>query len=129
MIQIKAIHVEEFRGIRLLDLRLDGQSFVVAGPNGSGKEWRRRRDRLRANRLRCSTERRGHRWSQLGQTRPARAPTRQPCRRIGGTDDRGQREWPDRRADEVRETAATYKLEPDTPNCIPQWIGLPSIPS
>ncbi|GFM16396.1 MULTISPECIES: ATP-binding protein [Mycobacteriaceae] len=37
MIQIKAIHVEEFRGIRLLDLRLDGQSFVVAGPNGSGK--------------------------------------------------------------------------------------------
>ncbi|GBG39354.1 ATP-binding protein [Mycobacterium montefiorense] len=37
MIQIKAIHIEEFRGIRVLNLQLDGQSFVVAGPNGSGK--------------------------------------------------------------------------------------------
>lgn len=37
MIQIKAIHIEEFRGIRRLDLNLDCHSFVVAGPNGSGK--------------------------------------------------------------------------------------------
>lgn len=37
MIQIKAIHIEEFRGIRQLDLMLDCASFVVAGPNGSGK--------------------------------------------------------------------------------------------
>ena len=37
MIQIKAIRVEEFRGIRELDLSLDQQSFVVFGPNGSGK--------------------------------------------------------------------------------------------
>ena len=37
MIQIKAIHIEEFRGIRELDLSLSRQSFVVFGPNGSGK--------------------------------------------------------------------------------------------
>lgn len=37
MIQIKAIHIEEFRGIRELDLTLDQRSFVVFGPNGSGK--------------------------------------------------------------------------------------------
>ena len=37
MIQIKAIRIEEFRGIRELNLRLDQQSFVVFGPNGSGK--------------------------------------------------------------------------------------------
>lgn len=37
MIQIKAIHIEEFRGIRRLDLNLDCTSFVVGGPNGSGK--------------------------------------------------------------------------------------------
>jgi hypothetical protein len=37
MIQIKAIHIEEFRGIRRLDLKPDCASFVVAGPNGSGK--------------------------------------------------------------------------------------------
>jgi ABC-type multidrug transport system ATPase subunit len=37
MIKIDAIHIEEFRGIRELDLRLDGKSFVVWGPNGSGK--------------------------------------------------------------------------------------------
>lgn len=37
MIQIKAIRIEEFRGIRELDLHLDQQSFVVFGPNGSGK--------------------------------------------------------------------------------------------
>lgn len=37
MIQIKSIHVQEFRGIRQLDLDLDCTSFVVVGPNGSGK--------------------------------------------------------------------------------------------
>ncbi|WP_411558251.1 AAA family ATPase [Plantibacter sp. MPB07] len=37
MIQIQKIRVEEFRGIRNLDLSLDGTSFVVVGPNGSGK--------------------------------------------------------------------------------------------
>lgn len=37
MIQIDSIHIEEFRGIRQLDLRLDCKSFVVFGPNGSGK--------------------------------------------------------------------------------------------
>lgn len=37
MIQIEALHVEEFRGIRNLDLDLSCKSFVVLGPNGSGK--------------------------------------------------------------------------------------------
>ncbi|WP_353649597.1 AAA family ATPase [Nakamurella sp. A5-74] len=37
MIQIKAIRIQEFRGIRELDLNLNQQSFVVFGPNGSGK--------------------------------------------------------------------------------------------
>jgi hypothetical protein len=37
MIQIEAIHIEEFRGIRQLDLALASKSFVVFGPNGSGK--------------------------------------------------------------------------------------------
>lgn len=37
MIQIDAIHIEEFRGIRELDLTLASKSFVVFGPNGSGK--------------------------------------------------------------------------------------------
>jgi len=37
MIQVEAIHVEDFRGIRQLDLRLECKSFVVWGPNGSGK--------------------------------------------------------------------------------------------
>ncbi|RIQ20823.1 AAA family ATPase [Jiangella rhizosphaerae] len=37
MIQLKAIRIEEFRGIRELELDLDCQSFVVLGPNGSGK--------------------------------------------------------------------------------------------
>jgi ABC-type Mn2+/Zn2+ transport system ATPase subunit len=37
MIQIKAIHIEEFRGIRELDLTLNCKSFAVWGPNGSGK--------------------------------------------------------------------------------------------
>jgi DNA repair exonuclease SbcCD ATPase subunit len=37
MIQIKAIRIEEFRGIRELELDLGCKSFVVWGPNGSGK--------------------------------------------------------------------------------------------
>ncbi|MDQ4033793.1 MAG: AAA family ATPase [Actinomycetota bacterium] len=37
MIQIEAIHIQEFRGIRDLRLTLGSKSFVVHGPNGSGK--------------------------------------------------------------------------------------------
>jgi len=37
VIQIEGIHIEEFRGIRNLDLTFDGESFVIQGPNGSGK--------------------------------------------------------------------------------------------
>ncbi|MBE7518394.1 MAG: AAA family ATPase [Thermoflexaceae bacterium] len=37
MIQIEAIHIEEFRGIRTLNLTLGSKSFVIHGPNGSGK--------------------------------------------------------------------------------------------
>jgi recombinational DNA repair ATPase RecF len=37
VIQVLELHIEEFRGIRNLDLKLDGKSFVVHGPNGSGK--------------------------------------------------------------------------------------------
>lgn len=37
MIQLKTIHIEEFRGIRSLEIDLDCKSFVVLGPNGSGK--------------------------------------------------------------------------------------------
>jgi RecF/RecN/SMC N terminal domain len=37
MIQFEHLHIEEFRGIRLIDLNLAGKSFVVYGPNGSGK--------------------------------------------------------------------------------------------
>jgi recombinational DNA repair ATPase RecF len=37
MIQIRSIHIEEFRGIRSLDLDLSCRSFAVWGPNGSGK--------------------------------------------------------------------------------------------
>jgi len=37
VIQIEAIHIEEFRGIRNLNLTLGSKSFVVHGPNGSGK--------------------------------------------------------------------------------------------
>lgn len=37
MIQIEHIRVEEFRGIREIDLDLQGKSFVIHGPNGSGK--------------------------------------------------------------------------------------------
>lgn len=37
MIQIQTLRVEEFRGIRELELSMDNESFVVVGPNGSGK--------------------------------------------------------------------------------------------
>jgi DNA repair exonuclease SbcCD ATPase subunit len=37
MIRIKTIHIEEFRGIRALDLDLNGDNFGICGPNGSGK--------------------------------------------------------------------------------------------
>lgn len=37
MIQVQKLHIEEFRGIRDLDLTMDENSFVVVGPNGSGK--------------------------------------------------------------------------------------------
>ncbi|WP_272028107.1 AAA family ATPase [Kocuria rosea] len=37
MIQIRAIRIEEFRGIRELQLDLADKPFVVLGPNGSGK--------------------------------------------------------------------------------------------
>lgn len=37
MIQLKAIRIEEFRGIRELELDLGQKSFAVLGPNGSGK--------------------------------------------------------------------------------------------
>jgi recombinational DNA repair ATPase RecF len=37
MIRVKTIHIEEFRGIRLLDLNLDAKNFGICGPNGTGK--------------------------------------------------------------------------------------------
>lgn len=37
MIQVEAIRIEEFRGIRELELRPNNKSFLVWGPNGSGK--------------------------------------------------------------------------------------------
>jgi recombinational DNA repair ATPase RecF len=37
MIKISSIHIEEFRGIRIIDIPFDGKSFVIHGPNGSGK--------------------------------------------------------------------------------------------
>lgn len=37
MIQFERIQIEEFRGIRSIDLALSSKSFVVYGPNGSGK--------------------------------------------------------------------------------------------
>lgn len=37
MIQLRKIRIDEFRGIRELDLAPEGESFVVLGPNGSGK--------------------------------------------------------------------------------------------
>lgn len=37
MIKLEAIHIEETRGIRSLDLQLSGKNFAISGPNGSGK--------------------------------------------------------------------------------------------
>lgn len=37
MIQLESIRIDEFRGIRELELNLGARSFVVLGPNGSGK--------------------------------------------------------------------------------------------
>jgi recombinational DNA repair ATPase RecF len=37
MIRIKTIHIEEFRGVRELDLDLDTMNFGICGPNGTGK--------------------------------------------------------------------------------------------
>jgi len=37
VIHIKTIHIEEFRGIRELDLDLAGENFGICGPNGTGK--------------------------------------------------------------------------------------------
>lgn len=37
MIKITSAHIEEFRGIRKLNINLAGKSFAVSGPNGSGK--------------------------------------------------------------------------------------------
>ncbi len=37
MIKVKTIHIEEFRGIRKLDLNLDAKNFGICGPNGTGK--------------------------------------------------------------------------------------------
>lgn len=37
MIKIVTAHIEEFRGIRKLDINLAQKSFAVSGPNGSGK--------------------------------------------------------------------------------------------
>src|SRR5208337_781356 len=37
MIRVKTIHIEEFRGVRDLDLDLGGQNFGICGPNGTGK--------------------------------------------------------------------------------------------
>lgn len=37
MIQLEHLHIEDFRGIRVLDLPMGSKSFAVHGPNGSGK--------------------------------------------------------------------------------------------
>lgn len=37
MICIKTIHIEEFRGIRDINLDLGGENFGICGPNGTGK--------------------------------------------------------------------------------------------
>ena len=37
MIRLKTIHIEQFRGIRDLDLDLDAKNFGICGPNGTGK--------------------------------------------------------------------------------------------
>lgn len=37
MIQLESAHIEEVRGIRLLDIDFRKQKFAISGPNGSGK--------------------------------------------------------------------------------------------
>ncbi|MFZ2545349.1 MAG: AAA family ATPase [Candidatus Saccharimonadales bacterium] len=37
MIKLGLLHIEEFRGIRELDIELNYESFAIHGPNGSGK--------------------------------------------------------------------------------------------
>jgi ABC-type dipeptide/oligopeptide/nickel transport system ATPase subunit/ATP:corrinoid adenosyltransferase len=37
MIRIESIRIEEFRGIRELDLEFGGENFGICGPNGTGK--------------------------------------------------------------------------------------------
>ncbi|MCU1306413.1 MAG: hypothetical protein JWN45_1108 [Acidobacteriaceae bacterium] len=37
MIKLESIHIEEFRGIRKLDLNFARERFAISGPNGSGK--------------------------------------------------------------------------------------------
>lgn len=37
MIQLEAVHIEEMRGIRSLDLKPARKNFAISGPNGSGK--------------------------------------------------------------------------------------------
>lgn len=37
MIRVKTIHIEEFRGVRDLDLDLAAANFGICGPNGTGK--------------------------------------------------------------------------------------------
>lgn len=37
MIRIEKITIKEFRGIRDLELVMDGQNFAACGPNGTGK--------------------------------------------------------------------------------------------
>src|SRR5450759_2552516 len=37
MIHIKTVHIEEFRGVRSLDLDLEGKNYGICGPNGTGK--------------------------------------------------------------------------------------------
>src|SRR5262245_30006833 len=37
MIQIESLRVENFRGIRRLELIFDRKSFGICGPNGTGK--------------------------------------------------------------------------------------------
>lgn len=37
MIRVKTLHIEDFRGIRKLNLDLAGNNFGICGPNGTGK--------------------------------------------------------------------------------------------
>lgn len=37
MIKLEAVHIEETRGIRTLDIDFDQKNFAISGPNGSGK--------------------------------------------------------------------------------------------